>query len=123
MIAGAHMLVYANDAQAARAFFRDVLGWRNVDAGDGWLIFALPPAELGVHPADPEQPSGTHQLLLMCHDIEQTVEELEAKGVEFVSPVSDAGFGLITRLRLPGGGELGLYQPKHASPLDEFSTS
>jgi predicted enzyme related to lactoylglutathione lyase len=119
VIGGAHLLIYAEDAHAARAFVRDVLGWQNVDAGDGWLIFALPPAELGVHPAEPET-SGTHQLSFMCHDLEETVKELEAKGVEFTTPVSDAGFGLITRFKIPGAGEIGLYQPKHASPLMEF---
>ena len=119
MIGGAHVLIYAEDAPAARAFLRDVLGWQNVDDGDGWLIFALPPAELGVHPAEPET-SGTHQLFLMCRDIEQTTADLEAKGVQFTSEISDAGFGLITRFKIPGGGEIGLYQPKHASPLMEF---
>jgi catechol 2,3-dioxygenase-like lactoylglutathione lyase family enzyme len=118
MIAGAHVLIYAEDPQAARAFFRDVLGFENVDAGNGWLIFRLPPAELGFHPTEGE---GSHELLFMCHDIEQTVAELEQKGVEFVSPISDAGFGRIARLKVPGGGEVALYQPKHASPLTEFS--
>jgi predicted enzyme related to lactoylglutathione lyase len=122
VIAGAHVLIYSDDAEATRAFFRDVLGWENVDAGEGWLIFALPPAELGVHPAGDESPSGTHQLLLMCRDIEQTVKELEEKGVEFTASVSEAGFGLITRLKVPGAGEIGLYQPKHASPLAEFQS-
>jgi predicted enzyme related to lactoylglutathione lyase len=121
MIAGAHVLIYADDAHAARALFRDVLGWQNVDAGDGWLIFALPPAELGVHPAGDRARSGTHELLLMCQDIEQTVKELEAKGVEFTAPIEDQGFGLITRFKVPGAGEISLYQPKHASPLAEFS--
>src|SRR6266540_1592946 len=119
MIAGAHVLLYADDAPAAREFIRDKLGFENVDAGHGWLIFALPPAELGVHPIDAGEQG--HELFFMCHDIEQTVEELQRKGVEFTTPVSDAGFGLITRLKIPGGGEIGLYQPKHPSPLDEFS--
>jgi predicted enzyme related to lactoylglutathione lyase len=120
VIAATHILIYADDAEAARAFLRDVLGWENIDAGEGWLIFALPPAELGVHPAEERGPSGTHALFLMCHDIEDTVRELEAKGAEFTMPVTDAGFGLITHLRIPGGGEIGLYEPKHASPLEEF---
>jgi len=120
MIAATHVLIYADDAEATRAFLRDVLGWENVDAGDGWLIFALPPAELGVHPADQKRPSGSHALSLMCHDIAQTVLELEAKGAEFTMPVTDAGFGLITHMKVPGGGEIGLYEPKHLSPLEEF---
>jgi predicted enzyme related to lactoylglutathione lyase len=119
VIAAAHVLIFAEDADAARAFFRDVIGWDNVDAHDGWLIFALPPAELGFHPAEGE---ARHELFLMCHDIEETKAELEAKGVEFTTPVEDQGFGLITRFKVPGAGELQLYQPKHASPLDEFST-
>ena len=101
MIAGTHMLIYADDAEATRAFLRDVLGWENVDAGDGWLIFALPPTELGVHPADDGRPSGTHALSLMCHDIEDTVAQLEAKGAEFTMPVTDAGYGLITTMEVP----------------------
>ena len=122
MIAGAHILIYADDAEATRAFLRDILEWENVDAGDGWLIFALPPAELGVHPADEGRPSGTHALSLMCHDIEATMLDLEAKGAELTMPVTEAGYGLITTMKIPGGGEIGLYQPKHKSPLDEFST-
>ena len=121
MIAAAHVLIFAEEAEATRAFLRDVLGWENVDAGHGWLIFALPPAELGVHPDEPKT-SGTHELFLMCHDIAETRNELEAKGVEFVSPIEDQGFGLVTRFKVPGAGELQIYQPKHASPLDEFST-
>jgi catechol 2,3-dioxygenase-like lactoylglutathione lyase family enzyme len=119
MIAATHVLIFAEDPQAARAFLRDVLGWEHVDAGDGWLIFALPPSELGVHPAEPNE-SGRHELFLMCHDVEKTREELETKGVEFTSPIEDQGFGLITRLKIPGAGELQLYEPKHLSPLEEF---
>ena len=114
MITGTHAIVFAHDAEAARAFFADVLDLRAVDAGGGWLIFALPPAELAAHPADEE---GRHELYLMCDDIEATVEELKAKGVEFAGPVSDEGFGLVTAIKLPGGGELGLYEPRHPSPL------
>jgi catechol 2,3-dioxygenase-like lactoylglutathione lyase family enzyme len=122
VIAGAHTLLYADDAASARAFFRDVLGFPHVDAGDGWLIFALPPGELGIHPVQrPEHVSGRSDLYLMCHDISQTVGELEAKGVEFTEPVSDEGFGLLTRFRIPGAGEAWLYEPRHASPLAEFS--
>jgi catechol 2,3-dioxygenase-like lactoylglutathione lyase family enzyme len=116
VITGTHAIVFAEDAQAARAFFDEVLGLRAVDAGGGWLIFALPPAELACHPTSPDD-SGRHELYLMCDDVEATVADLEAKGVEFVTPISDAGFGRMTRMRVPGGGELGLYQPTHPSPL------
>jgi catechol 2,3-dioxygenase-like lactoylglutathione lyase family enzyme len=117
MITGTHAIVYAEDADRARAFLRDVLGLANVDAGDGWLIFRLPPAELGVHPAGAPD-SGRHELYLMCDDIEATVAELTAEGVEFVSGVSDQGFGLLTTLRVPGGGTLGLYEPRHPVAYD-----
>jgi catechol 2,3-dioxygenase-like lactoylglutathione lyase family enzyme len=114
MITGTHAIIYAEDAERARAFFRDVLDLPNVDARDGWLIFKLPPAELGVHPAGtPGAPSGHHELYLMCDDIEATVAELTAKGVEFTTPVQDQGFGLLTRLRVPGAGEIGIYEPRH----------
>jgi catechol 2,3-dioxygenase-like lactoylglutathione lyase family enzyme len=116
VITGTHAIVFAEDAHAARAFFDEVLGLRAVDAGGGWLIFALPPAELACHPTSPDD-SGRHELYLMCDDVEATVAELEAKGVEFVAPISDAGFGRMTRMRVPGAGELGLYQPTHPSPL------
>jgi len=113
VITGAHAIVYSRDADADRAFFRDVLGFPSVDAGGGWLIFALPPAELAAHPADA---GGRHELYLMCDQIESTVADLKAKGVEFTAPVSDEGFGLLTSLKLPGGGELGLYEPRHPIP-------
>ena len=116
MIAGAHTIVYADDADAARIFFRDVLGFDGVDAGDGWLIFPLPPGELAVHPGD----AGRHELFFMCHDLNATVQELEQRGVEFTTPMTDEGWGLLTRLRVPGAGEIGLYQPRHASPLEGF---
>jgi catechol 2,3-dioxygenase-like lactoylglutathione lyase family enzyme len=118
VITGAHAIVFAEEPDAARAFFGDTLGLRAVDAGGGWLIFALPPAELACHPTAPEE-SGRHELYLMCDDLEATVAELEAKGVEFVAPISEQGFGRMTRLRVPGGGELGLYQPTHPSPLTD----
>jgi catechol 2,3-dioxygenase-like lactoylglutathione lyase family enzyme len=132
MIFGSHVIIFADDAERARAFFRDVLGLASVDARDGWLIFKLPPAELGIHPAgrpddpgagQPEDASaapagGRHQLYLMCDDLAATVTELTAKGVEFTSPVENQGFGLITTLRVPGAGELSLYQPRHATALD-----
>jgi len=124
VIAGAHALIFADDAPAARAFFRDVLGFPFADNGDGWLIFALPPAELGIHPGPGSSGrAGQHQLFLMCHDLQQTVDELKAKGVELNGPISDEGFGLLTSLEVPGGaGTIGLYQPKHASPLDDFAS-
>jgi catechol 2,3-dioxygenase-like lactoylglutathione lyase family enzyme len=118
VITGAHAIVFAEEPDAARAFFGDTLGLRAVDAGGGWLIFALPPAELACHPTAPEE-SGRHELYLMCDDLEATVAELEAKGVEFVAPISEQGFGRMTRMRVPGGGELGLYQPTHPSPLTD----
>jgi catechol 2,3-dioxygenase-like lactoylglutathione lyase family enzyme len=114
VITGVHAVIFTSDAEGVRAFFRDVLGLSSVDAGGGWLIFALPPAELAAHPTDGE---GHHELYLMCDDVQATVEELEGKGVEFTQPISDEGFGLVTALRLPGGGELCLYEPSHLSPL------
>jgi catechol 2,3-dioxygenase-like lactoylglutathione lyase family enzyme len=123
VIAGVHALLYAHDAPAARAFFRNVLGLEALDEGDGWLYFVLPPAELAVHPgpgmiAGREQ--GRTELFLMCTDIEATRRDLEAKGVEFVAPVTDEGWGRLTRLAVPGFGELGIYEPRHASPLAAF---
>jgi catechol 2,3-dioxygenase-like lactoylglutathione lyase family enzyme len=119
MINGTHAIVYAEDAERARAFFRDVLDLPNVDARDGWLIFKLPPAELGIHPGGdhgheaPGAPSGQHELYFMCDDIEATIVELEAKGVEFTAPVDDQGWGLVARFRVPGAGDVGIYQPRH----------
>ena len=114
MITGAHAVIFTRDADAVRTFLRDVLGFSSVDAGDGWLIFALPPAELAAHPTEE---NGHHELYLMCDDIQATVAELNAKGVEFTDEISDEGFGLMTSLRLPGGSELGLYEPRHPTPL------
>jgi predicted enzyme related to lactoylglutathione lyase len=118
VITGAHAIVFAEDPEAALAFFAETLSLRAVDAGGGWLIFALPPAELACHPTAPDD-SGRHELYLMCADVEATVAELETKGVEFVAPISDQGFGRMTRMRVPGGGELGLYQPTHPTPLTD----
>ncbi|MDP4508718.1 VOC family protein [Nonomuraea turcica] len=115
MINGAHLIIYSRDADADRTFLRDVLGYPNVDAGGGWLIFKLPPAEVAVHPADTAE---THELYLMCDDLERTMEELRAKGVEFADPVSDQGWGLLTAITLPGGGRLGLYEPRHQTAHD-----
>ena len=114
-ITGVHAILYTDEAAADRAFFADVLGLKPVDAGDGWLIFALPPAELAAHPASAD--SGGYELYLMCDNIETTVRELEARGVEFSSGVTQQRWGLITIINLPGGGRLGLYEPLHASPL------
>jgi catechol 2,3-dioxygenase-like lactoylglutathione lyase family enzyme len=121
VIAGAHTIIFCEDAEAARTFFRDVLEWPNVDAGGGWLIFALPPGELALHPGPGwSGQAGQHELFLMCHDIEATVGELRRKGVEFVGAVSEESFGRLTRFKAPGAGEIGLYEPSHASPLAEF---
>lgn len=110
MINAVHLMIYSKDAAADRAFLRDVLGLPHVDDGDGWLIFAMPPAELGVHPTDDAE---HHEIMLMCADIETTVADLKGKGVEVTRPVRDDGWGLTTELRLPGGGAIALYQPKH----------
>jgi catechol 2,3-dioxygenase-like lactoylglutathione lyase family enzyme len=115
MINAAHTIIFAEDAEKARAFFADVLDFPYVDAGDGWLIFKLPPSELGVHPDDTDNPSGRHRLYLMCDDIEATVVDLESQGVEFTSGVSNEGFGLVTSLKVPGAGEISLYEPRHAT--------
>ncbi|WP_328606600.1 extradiol dioxygenase [Amycolatopsis sp. NBC_00345] len=110
MINGGHVIVYSRDAEADRAFFRDVLEFPHVDVGGGWLIFKLPPSEVAVHPAEGPE---TQELYLMCDDVDATVADLVAKGVEFTQPVTNAGWGRLTRLRLPGGGEVGLYEPRH----------
>ncbi|MGD0618437.1 MAG: VOC family protein [Bryobacteraceae bacterium] len=115
MINGVHAILFGKDADRARAFLRDVLGFRAVDAGHGWLIFALPPTELAVHPDDAG--AERHELYLMCDNIEATVAELKLKGVEFTAPVTDQGWGKLTRLRIPGGGEMGLYEPRHPTAI------
>jgi predicted enzyme related to lactoylglutathione lyase len=114
-IIGVHAVVYSRDAAADRAFFADVLGLASVDAGDGWLIFALPPAELAAHPVSAD--GASCELYLMCDDIQATVRDLTAKGVEFGSGVSEQRWGLVATITLPSGGRLGLYEPRHASPL------
>jgi predicted enzyme related to lactoylglutathione lyase len=113
MITGAHSIIYSRDADAVRAFFRDVLEFPSVDAGHGWLIFALPPAEVAAHPTEG---AGGCELYLMCDDIRSTVSELEAKGVEFVRPIAEERWGLVTAIKLPGGAEIGLYEPRHPTP-------
>ncbi|HEX3644143.1 MAG TPA: hypothetical protein VHT95_00975 [Vicinamibacterales bacterium] len=109
MIFGAHVIVYSKDATADRRFFQEVLGLSSVDAGHGWLIFALPPAELAVHP---DEENGRHELYLMCDDLQAEVAALAAKGVR-CSAVEEARWGAITKIQLPGGGLVGLYQPRH----------
>jgi len=117
MINGMHALVYSTDPEADRAFLRDVLGWSFVEDHPGWLIFALPPAEVGVHPLNPgERPR--HELFLMCDDVRATVRELSAKGATFDGDVQDAGFGLLTQLVLPSGAQIGLYEPRHQVAAD-----
>ncbi len=114
MISGAHVILFVPDAAATRVFLRDVIGLPAVDAGQGWLIFALPPAELAAHPT-----SGavTHELYLMCDDLQTTIADLRRKGAEFVDEPSEHDWGTVISLKVPGGGTLALYQPKHASPL------
>ena|SRR5215831_4357691 len=109
MIFGAHIIVYSKDAAADRAFLKGVLGFDSVDAGHGWLIFALPSAEAAVHPAEE---GGRHELYLMCDDLEAEIAALQSKGIR-CSEVQQARWGSITRIGLPGGGEIGLYQPRH----------
>ena len=110
MITGMHAVIYTRDAEADRSFFRDVLGFSSVDAGDGWLIFAAPPSEVACHPAES---NGKHELYLMCDDVQAEIERLNEKGIR-CGPVSDEGWGLLSTVRLPGGGDLGLYEPRHA---------
>jgi catechol 2,3-dioxygenase-like lactoylglutathione lyase family enzyme len=113
MINGAHIVIYTKDAEADRAFFRDVLGFPAVDAGHGWLIFAMPPLEAAFHDSEHND---RHELFLMCDDIVATLEDLKAKKVQ-VSEVNEQRWGRLATLGLPGGGKVGIYQPKHASPL------
>jgi hypothetical protein len=110
-----HAIVFSPAAEKVRAFFADVLGMPSVDAGGGWLIFALPPAELAVHPSDSGE--SRHELYLMCDDIHRTLDSLRSKGVEVARDVSDQGWGLLAAIRLPDGSEFPIYQPRHPSPL------
>lgn len=114
MISGVHAIVFSPDAAKVRDFFKDVLRLPSVDAGGGWLIFALPPAELAVHPAEDD---GHHELYLMCDDIHATLAELRGKGVEVARDVADQGWGLVAAIRLPDGSEFPIYEPRHPSPL------
>jgi catechol 2,3-dioxygenase-like lactoylglutathione lyase family enzyme len=118
MIFGTHVIVYSKDATADRTFFREVLGFPSVDAGHGWLIFALPPAEVAVHPAEEGE---RHELYFMCDDLKAEISALGKKGVRCLE-VQEARWGSITKIRLPGGSEVGLYQPKHPTAL-AFTTS
>jgi catechol 2,3-dioxygenase-like lactoylglutathione lyase family enzyme len=113
VISGAHVVVHSKDADADRAFFRDVLGFKSVDAGHGWLIFALPPGEAAFHPSDG---NGPHELYFMCENLKAEMAALAKKAVTF-SEVHEARWGSITKMRLPGGGEVGLYQPRHPTAL------
>ena len=114
MVSGAHMIVYSKNAEADRSFFKDTLGFASVDAGHGWLIFALPPAEAAFHPADD---NNRHELFLMCDDLASEMAALAVRGVQ-CSEIQEAPWGSITRIRLPGGGQIGLYQPKHPTALN-----
>jgi catechol 2,3-dioxygenase-like lactoylglutathione lyase family enzyme len=114
MISGAHVVIYSSAPDADREFFRSVLGLQFADAGDGWLIFALPPAELAVHPGEAANPD--HELYLMCDDIDATMRTLHDKGVEVEPQVHDQSWGRLGFIRLPGGSRLGIYQPRHARP-------
>ena len=118
MIIGAHTVVYTVDAEADRAFFRDVLGFSSVDVGGGWLIFALPPAEVAFHPGS----NGKHELYLVCDDVYAAIDKLRLKSVR-CAPVSDEGWGLLTRVSLPSGGEIGMYQPRHPVAIGDSSTN
>jgi catechol 2,3-dioxygenase-like lactoylglutathione lyase family enzyme len=118
MITGAHIVIFSKDAEADRAFLSDVLGFPSVDAGMGWLIFALPPAEVAVHPAEN---NGVHELYLMCNSLDDEIARLHTKGIVY-GPVHEERWGSITRLPLPGGGEIGIYEPKHPTALNLNNT-
>ncbi len=117
MVSAVHAVLHTKDAERLRQFFRDVLEFPYVDAGHGWLIFALPPAELGIHPTEGE---AKHELYLMSDDVEATIAALAAKGVS-CSPIADVGWGLLSSVSLPDGGTIGLYQPRHPSPIKASS--
>lgn len=112
MISGTHVVIYSKNAEADRAFFRDILGFKSVDAGHGWLIFALPPVEAAFHPSA----EAAHELYLMCDDLKTEIASLASKGVK-CSEIEEARWGSITKIGLPGGGNVGLYQPKHRTAL------
>ncbi len=112
MFNGAHVIIYSTDAEADRVFMRDVLDLKNIDVGGGWLIFALPPAEAAFHP---HVSSHAHELYLMCDDLEDSQKKLLAAGVESTEPI-DEGWGILSSFKLPGGGSIGYYQPRHGRP-------
>lgn len=116
MIRGVHTMFYSSEPEALRAFLRDKLGFRATDVGDGWLIFDLPEADMGCHPADANDgaPSGTHNISFYCDDIEATVANLKARGVEFTIPIEDHGYGLVTFFKVPGDFQIQLYQPRYS---------
>ena len=127
MLTALHTLIYSDDPEATRAFFRDVLGWPYVEGSEsdpGWLIFKSGPSELGVHPTSGTHEGGDysyplqHKISLMCHDLEATIAELEARGAEFSGPPEDLGFGTAAQVKLPGAGELMLYEPRHPEAFD-----
>jgi catechol 2,3-dioxygenase-like lactoylglutathione lyase family enzyme len=118
MITGFHSLIYSDDPEVTRAFFRDVLGWPYLDAHGGWLIFKTPPSDIGVHPSAIDEGTRTldvpyHQLSLMCDDLEETIAELAAKGVEIVGEIEDQGYGIVCSIAVPAAGTMLLYQPRH----------
>ena len=113
MIRGVHTMFYSSRPEELRTFLRDVLGFPAADVGGGWLIFGLPEADMGVHPADSGAPNGTHDISFYCDDIEGTVKKLRERGVEFTEPVADHGYGLVTHFRMPGDLVVQLYQPKY----------
>jgi predicted enzyme related to lactoylglutathione lyase len=117
-VIGAHMLLYTPEPEALRAVLRDVFGLKHVDAGDGWLIFRLPPAELGVHPAEASADDTSHAVSFMCDDIDTTVADLRAKGVEVLGEPQDQGYGITVMLNLPGGCQVQLYQPRHPLAIE-----
>ena len=116
MIQGVHNMFYTSQPEALRAFLRDKLGFKATDVGEGWLIFDMPEADMGCHPADPEKgaPSGTHDISFYCDDIRKTMKELKARGVEFTEDVADHGYGLVTHFKVPGDFTVQLYQPKYS---------
>jgi catechol 2,3-dioxygenase-like lactoylglutathione lyase family enzyme len=112
MVTGAHTIIYTRNPEVDRAFFRDVLGLEHVDAGGGWLIFALPPGEVACHPSEQDR----HELYLMCDELDATITELRVRGADVRGDVVEERWGRLTSIRLPGGGELGLYEPRHPIP-------
>jgi catechol 2,3-dioxygenase-like lactoylglutathione lyase family enzyme len=115
VINGSHVIVFSRDPEADRAFFADVLGQPHVDAGGGWLIFKLPPAEVAIHPS---QDSVEHELYFLCDDVEETMRDLRDKGVQFTQEITEERWGRVTRFRLPGGSDMGMYQPHHPRATD-----